>query len=242
MRTDFEIDNRIIDFDLEGPLGMWELCSGSKTVAQAFADDGWHDFTIDIEPKYDPDLVGNLLNYTYEELVDISGFHPDFIWFSPPCQTFSIANCKQKHFAKKNGSIVAQTHAAQDAIAFVQHGIDIMNASKASYALIENPRALLRTQSLMKQFPRYTVTYCQYGKEYQKPTDLWGWLPPGFEPRACCQGDPCHVPAPRGSTTGLAKLSAHERGIVPYDLALELAKLMRENFPVREVSTLERWI
>ena len=225
-------------------LGMWELCSGSKTVAQAFADDGWLQWTIDIEPDYEPAHVGNLLNYSYEELVDLSGFHPDFIWFSPPCQCFSMANCKSKHFTKdfSNGSIRPITIEANEAIRFVQHGIDIINASKASYAVIENPRALLRTQSLMKQFPRYTVSYCQYREGSMKPTDLWGWLPPGFEPRMCCSGDPCHTPAPRGSTDGLAKLSAYERGIVPYDLALELAKLSGDNFPVRQVSTLEDWL
>ena len=225
-------------------LKMWELCSGSCTVASAFKDEGWEAWTLDNNLDLEADHHGNLLNYTYQELVDLSGFHPDFIWFSPPCQCFSIANCKAKHFTKdfSNGSIRPITIEANDAIRFVQHGIDIINASQASYALIENPRALLRTQSLMKQFPRYTVSYCQYREGSMKPTDLWGWLPPGFEPRLCRMGDPCHTPAPRGSTDGLAKLNAYERGIVPYDLALELAKLMGEQFPVREVATLDKWM
>jgi len=223
-------------------LGMWELCSGSQTVARAFHDSGWETFTLDIDRDLEPDEVGNLLDYNYQDLVDLSGFHPDFIWFSPPCQCFSIANCKAKHFAKVNGSVIPQTPEANDALAFVQHGIDIINASKAAYAAIENPRALLRTQSLMQQFPRCTVTYCSYGTDYQKPTDIWGWMPPGFEPKECKMGAPCHIAAPRGSTDGLAKLNAYERGIVPYNLALELAKLSHEGWPDRAVATLEEWL
>jgi hypothetical protein len=52
----------------------------------------------------------------------------------------------------------------------------------------------------MKGLPRYTVTYCQYGMPYMKPTDIWTNHPdPQFKP-PCKNGDPCHTPSPRGQT------------------------------------------
>jgi hypothetical protein len=37
-----------------------------------------------------------------------------------------------------------------------------------------------------------------------KPTDLWGGFPPSLILKAPCKnGDPCHVAAPRGSSTGI---------------------------------------
>ena len=33
--------------------------------------------------------------------------------------------------------------------------------------------------------PQATVSYCQYGSKYMKPTDLWGRLPPSFVPKMC---------------------------------------------------------
>ena len=55
----------------------------------------------------------------------------------------------------------------------------------------------------MKGWHKSTVTYCQYGLEYQKATDIWNncyhW-----KPRPVCSARaPCHVRAPRGSKAGL---------------------------------------
>lgn len=38
---------------------------------------------------------------------------------------------------------------------------------------IENPRGMLRKQEFMKGIPRTTVTYCSYGDNRMKPTDIW---------------------------------------------------------------------
>ena len=54
----------------------------------------------------------------------------------------------------------------------------------------------------MKQFKRDTVTYCKYGFEYMKPTDIWNntnWIPKPI----CKPNNPCHVRSPRGSRNGI---------------------------------------
>lgn len=75
----------------------------------------------------------------------------------------------------------------------------------------------------MQDFTRNTVTYCQYGEERMKPTDIWTnsdvWIP---KP-ACKNGDPCHVAAPRGSSTGTQGLKgAYERSKLPAELCREV--------------------
>ena len=41
------------------------------------------------------------------------------------------------------------------------------------YYFIENPRGGMRKMEWMKGLSRYTVTYCQYGDNRMKPTDIW---------------------------------------------------------------------
>ena len=89
--------------------------------------------------------------------------------------------------------------------------------------LIENPRGVLRKLPPVRGLLRHTVTYCQYGDDRMKPTDLWGSVP-GWTPRTMCKnGDPCHVAAPRGSRTGTqGRKGAKERSMVPYELSQEI--------------------
>lgn len=220
---------------------MWELCSGSKTVAGAFADCGWQTFTLDIEKGLEPDHVGDLLNYDYWDLVRISGFKPDFIWFSPPCTVYSMANIGSNHWKKNyDGNVVPATPEAKESNRFVLHGIDIINASEAAYSVVENPRGMLRTQSMMKQLPRETVTYCQYGHPNQKPTDLWGHFPYSWSPKMCKPESDCHESSPRRANKFSRSIkTAYERGIVPEALALDLCFTATRDFPMRR--GLVRW-
>lgn len=71
----------------------------------------------------------------------------------------------------------------------------------------------------MKDIPRYTITYCQYGDKRMKPTDIFtNYKNPNFKP-ICKNGDPCHEKAPRGSKTGTQGLKkAKERAVIPSEL------------------------
>ena len=71
----------------------------------------------------------------------------------------------------------------------------------------------------MQGLPRYTITYCQYGDDRMKPTDIWTNYPsPNFKPM-CHNGDSCHISAPRGSATGTQGLkNAKDRSVIPKEL------------------------
>ena len=54
-----------------------------------------------------------------------------------------------------------------------QHVLKLIDQLQPRYYFIENPRGGMRKMEWMKGLPRYTVTYCQYGDNRMKPTDIW---------------------------------------------------------------------
>ena len=52
------------------------------------------------------------------------------------------------------------------------------------FYFIENPRGMLRKQKMMEEFTRYTITYCKYGDDRMKPTDIWTNM--DWKPRPMC--------------------------------------------------------
>ena len=83
--------------------------------------------------------------------------------------------------------------------------------------------------NFMRELPRFTVTYCQYGDTRMKPTDIWTNHPdPKFKPM-CKNGDSCHERAPRGAKTGTQGLKgAKDRSVIPHLLCLHIAEISEE--------------
>lgn len=110
-----------------------------------------------------------------------------------------------------------------------QNVLTLISELNPTYWFIENPRGGLRKMNFMKGLPRYTVTYCQYGDDRMKPTDIWTNHPnPAF--RAMCKkGDSCHTSAPLGSKTGTqGRKSKIERSLIPDDLCNHIVSICME--------------
>jgi hypothetical protein len=179
-------------------MNILELFCGSGTFSKiARKEYGYKTFTVDYDPKLKPDLVKDILKLKKKDIP----FNPDLIWASPPCQSFSVMSFAH-HFTKIGNCYVPKSEQALFHIKLVLKTIDLINLFKPKLFYIENPRGLLRSLDFIKEH-RKTITYCKYGKEYQKPTDIWTndteWQPIP----ACSANDPCHVAAPRGPSTGL---------------------------------------
>lgn len=140
-----------------------------------------------------------------DDLIKLCGGVPDVVWASPDCTTYSVASLGT-HRKKIDGKLIPQTEYAEFCDRTNAHVVDMIKQMltinpKLVY-FIENPRGALRKMDFMADLPRYTVTYCQYGEERMKPTDVFSNHPnPRFKP-PCHYGDSCHIPAPRGSRTG----------------------------------------
>lgn len=88
----------------------------------------------------------------------------------------------------------------------------------------------MRKMDFMHGLERYTVTYCQYGDDRMKPTDIWTNHPdPRFKPM-CKNGDPCHTAAPRGAKTGTQGRSGSvDRSRIPDALCDHIVTICEEH-------------
>lgn len=203
---------------------IFDFFSGTGSSTQAFKDAGHTIVKVELDESFEAD-ERDILKLTADYLVVKYG-EPDFIWASPPCQKFSVASCSR--YWDKDGK--PRDHHAGEALALVEYTMNlILDLSPKKGFIIENPRGMLRKQKLMTRLPRTTVTYCQYGDQRMKPTDLWGFVQ-GWTPRKPCQnGDSCHQAAPRGSRTGTQGIKgAKDRSRVPYELGQEILETINE--------------
>lgn len=197
-----------------------ELFAGSRSVGKVAENLGMEVFSSDIMGFEGINYQVNILDFDHSKVP----FHPDIIWFSPPCTGFSVAALGH-HWTGGKNAYIPKTETAKLGIVLAQKCLEIIEYYKPKFWFIENPRGLLRKMPFMADLKRHTVTYCQYGDERMKPTDIWTnseiWTPR----KMCKNGDKCHEAAPRGSKTGTqGRANAYERGKIPEELCLEILK------------------
>src|SRR5680860_95771 len=188
-----------------------ELFAGSRSFSKVAEELGHEIFTTDIEQFGKIDYITNILEFDYSKVPYI----PDIIWASPPCTGFSVASIGH-HWTGGKGAYIPKTETAKLGIVLVEKTLEIirhyqeLNPNLIWY--MENPRGILRKMKCVEFLPyHHTITYCQYGDDRMKPTDIWtndkNWTPRPM----CKNGNPCHISAPRGSRTGTQGLkNAHE--------------------------------
>lgn len=198
-----------------------ELFAGTRSIGKAFERKGHKAYSVEWDKDFENiSLYEDINNITAKDIIKLCGGIPDVIWASPDCTTYSIAAIS--HHRKKNeetGNLEPVSEYAKFCDKTNKHVLDLIQELKPRYYFIENPRGGLRKMDFMKGLYRYTVTYCQYGDNRMKPTDIWTNHPnPCFKP-VCKNGDSCHEAAPRGSKTGTQGLKdAKERSVIPQQL------------------------
>ena len=213
-----------------------ELFAGTRSIGKAFEARGHEVFSIEWDNSFkDIDWYVDIGSITAQEIIDKFG-HPDVIWASPDCTTFSIAAIS--HHRRKNeitGNLDPISDYAKFCDVVDQHVIELIKELKPQYYFIENPRGGMRKMTWMQGLPRYTVTYCQYETDKSveqrrmKPTDIWtNHLDPKFKPM-CKNGDPCHARAPRGARTGTQGIKgAKDRSVIPPALCKHIVDICEE--------------
>jgi hypothetical protein len=198
-----------------------ELFAGSRSIGKVCEEMEYRVFSSDWTPFDGIDYAVDINQFDTEKVP----FIPDVIWASPPCTTFSVASIG-KHWTLDRRP---KTQDALMGLQILKKTIEIiefyMKYNPNLIWYIENPRGMMRKVNVWDsiQHIRHTVTYCQYGDTRMKPTDIWtnnyDWSPRS----ACKNGMPCHISAPRGSTTGTQGLKgSYLRSQVPYELCKEI--------------------
>lgn len=208
-----------------------ELFAGTRSIGKAFEKAGHEVFSVEWDKNFkDIDLYADVGKLTKNDIVSLCGGIPDVIWASPDCTTFSIAGIS--HHRRKNpetGNLDAVSDYAKFCDEVDQNVLRIIRELNPKFYFIENPRGGMRKMAWIKDLPRYTVTYCQYGDKRMKPTDIWTNHPnPKFKPM-CKNGDSCHESAPRGSRTGTQGLKGvKERSVIPAELCEHIVRICEE--------------
>lgn len=193
---------------------LLELFCGTKSIGREFEKLGFEVVSIDIDPQFEPTICSDILAVDPRTLGRF-----DAVWASPPCNAFTVAligrNWYHDHTPKND--------LARQGLEILTRTVDIIQTVDPMMFWIENPRGKMRRMSIMQQFKRDTVAYCQYGDTRMKPTDIWhntNWCPRPM----CSNGDTCHEAAPRGSKTGTQGIKgSRARAVIPTDLCAEIA-------------------
>ena len=214
---------------------------GTKSATQAFEDAGHEVVSLDIMPSFQPTICKDILDVQITDLMEFGEF--DFIWASPDCSVFSVANLHSGHFQLPNTTPLTEKAEAMVARVAWTRILCERLAPKIGF-LIENPRGLLRKLPVLRGLPRRTVTYCSYGDTRMKPTDLWGPLPGWAERPPCRAENPnCdHERSPAGTHSGGTSLLDWEDRIkIPLELSEEILRACENYGKVENYQTLERW-
>lgn len=206
-----------------------EMFAGTRSISKEFEARGHQTFSIEWDRNFQNiDLYADVLTVTSDMILERFG-KPDVIWVSPDCTTYSIAAISHHRRREPNGNLAPVSEYARFCDRVNLHVHNLIMALSPRVWFIENPRVGMRKMDFMSVLPRYTVTYCQYGDTRMKPTDIWTNHPhPNFKP-PCHNGDPCHVRAPRGASTGTQGIKgSRDRSVIPEALCQHIVDICEE--------------
>lgn len=188
-----------------------ELFAGTHSFSKVMKEHGHETFTTDYEEIDGQDLIDDVRLLHARDFP----YQAHMLWASPPCEGFSVAAIGKNW----NHDHTPKTDSARLGVELVEATLRLIDELRPTWFFIENPRGKLRKMAMMQGMTRHTVTYCQYGDTRMKPTDIWTnaywWTPKPM----CKNGDPCHIAAPRGSTTGTQGIKGYkDRSRIPAQL------------------------
>lgn len=155
---------------------MLELFKGTGSVGKVAKKMGFEVVSLDLDPIYTPEIETDILDWDYKEFYRKTKFLPDFIWASPPCNTYSVLAYSLKERDTKTAEPFSER--AKEGTRILYKTLEIISYFKklnpTLLFTIENPRGMMRHDKKMKQLYMENTLYCLYGdKDKRKSTDFW---------------------------------------------------------------------
>lgn len=204
------------------PLRVLDLFSGLEGWSAPWRQRGHEVYRVEIDPRF-PAEHRDVMDFSVSQLP----WRPNVVLASPPCTAFSVMqigrNWTHDHQPKNDR--------ARHGLMLLDRTVQLIDEIGPAVFVLENPVGKMRRMPQVQSFDRRTVTYCQYGETRMKPTDLWGGFPRRLVLREpCVNGAPCHVRAPRGSTSGTQGMDSATSAKIPLELSLEICKATEQHF------------
>lgn len=160
---------------------LLELFKGTGSAGKVAKKLGWEVISVDNEKKWKPDIVEDILKLDYQKLPT-----PDYLWASPPCNTFSLMSLTKDKRSKlpqrqRNSDTMKPLNArARLGDKILNKTIEIiryfMRKNPKLRWVMENPHGAMWKSPLIKKLPtnaRVKTYYCLYKDKRTKPTDFW---------------------------------------------------------------------
>ena len=211
-----------------------EIFSGTKSVSRVAEALGWECISVDICPRHWPTICDDIRNVE-PHLRALNLWEPgsfDFVWASPPCETYSTART-----TGRGGDPVTREEDMVKSDVLVAETLRILQHLDAPFC-VENP-AMSRLWRRQVAQPlsdlRVLVSYCQYGFPYRKNTALAASFPlvlpvcPGAGKCAQMVGKRHLEMAQRGGRAGTATHTLDELHRIPEELVREILGQLHEH-------------
>lgn len=204
-----------------------ELFKGTGSVGKMAKKLGLNDVSLDLEDKYEPDILTDILEWDYKKWAKDNNFKPDFIWASPPCNTYSPLVYQLKE--RNTQTAVPYSERAKIGTKILYKTLEIIDYFKSINPkllfVMENPKGMMRNDKKVKKLNRDTTTYCAYGDFKRKLTDFFNNVPDGLQLKEIA---PCPNP---DKITPVDKLKTiEERYSIPQRLIRDILTRMIEMY------------
>ena len=122
-------------------LKVLELFAGTRSIGKAFEAKCHNVFSVEWNKDFENiDLYEDISKLEAETIIDKFG-HPDVVWASPDCTTFSVAAIS--HHRKQDaysGNLEPMSDYAKFCDSCDVHVLKLINDLKPKFYFIENPR------------------------------------------------------------------------------------------------------
>ena len=157
-------------------LKLLELFKGTGSIGKVAKRKGMVVMSVDLLDKYQPDITADILEWDYKKFHKDTGFVPDLLWASPPCNTFSSLAYIFKERDTKTAK--PKSARARQGTAILYRTLEIINyfhkLNPKMLWCMENPRGMMRLDEKVMKLPhRDTTLYCLYDDVRRKPTDFF---------------------------------------------------------------------